>query len=199
MSNSTQSASSTTSQAKLPANVVPVNLDERKKKNEAWMSAFKKTHGIKKQSTLPSATMQNNEWAIKSGWSMSDATTWRSLCEKAKYAMDDTEGIGLLCLIAETIEIANHCDGHPIAVINYARCEHGRAVWDLESVDYLKAHMLPAEEAHPVDIDQDDGPTPPNTPPSPKRKATAPGAPRKRVLIEASQPFDFDDDDCVRD
>lgn len=199
MSNSTQSASSTTSQTKLPANVVPVNLEERKKKNDAWISAYKKTHGIKKQAVLPSATMQNNEWAIKSGWSMSDATTWRGLCEKLKYAIDDTEGIAMLCLIGETIELANHCDAHPVGLIHYARTEHGKPVWDLDTLDYLKGNMLPAEDNHPVEIDEDDGPTPPNTPPSPKRKASAPGAPqRKRATFEPSQPFDMDDD-VIRD
>lgn len=197
MSNSTQSASSTTSQTKLPANVVPVNLEERKKKNDAWISAYKKTHGIKKQAVLPSATMQNNEWAIKSGWSMSDATTWRGLCEKLKYATDDTEGIAMLCLIGETIELANHCDAHPVGLIHYARTEHGKPVWDLDTLDYLKGNMLPQEE-QPVDIDQDVDDLP-ATPPSPKRKLAAPGAPsRKRAVYEASQPYDLDDD-VIRD
>ena len=133
---------------------------------------------------------------------MSDATTWRSLCEKVKYAIDDTEGIGLLCLIAETIEIANHCDGHPVALIHYARTAHGRPVWDLETVDYLKANMLPADADHPVDVDDDDGPTPPTTPNDPFATSTAscPGAPKRKraVHYEASQPYDMDDD-IVRD
>lgn len=198
----TTAASSTSSQSKVPSNVAVINIEERKKKNDAWISAYKKTHGIKKQAVLPSATMQHNEWSIKSGWSMSDATTWRSLCEKAKYAMDDIEGQGILCLIAETIDIANHCDGHPVGLIHFARTEHGRAVWDLESVDFLKANMLPAEADHPVEIDDDDSPTPPSTPNDPfhgKRKVSAPQAPsKKRVLFEASQPYELDDD-VIRD
>jgi hypothetical protein len=198
MSNTNPNTASS-SQTKLPANVVPVNLEERKKKNDAWISAYKKTHGIKKQAVLPSATMQHNEWAIKSGWSMSDATTWRSLCEKAKYAMDDIEGQGILCLIAETIDIANHCDGHPVGLIHWARTEHGRPVWDLESVDYLKANMLPAEAVHHVDDDDDTVQSPPTTP-NPADGVTCPGAPkRKRLTYEASQPFEDIDADCVRD
>jgi len=196
--NSTMSQSTATT-VKSQANTLPVNLEERKKKNDAWISAFKKSHGIKKQSVLPSSTTQHNEWAIKSGWSMSDATTWRGLCEKVKYAMDDTEGIGLLCLIAETIEIANHCDSHPVGLIHFARTAHDRKVWDLETIDYLKANLLPAEDDHHVEVDHDDdGMTPPNTPPSPKRKASAPGAPQRKRMYEASQPFDMDDD-VVRD
>lgn len=198
MSNTQTSASSTSSQAKLPANVVPVNIEERKKKNDAWISAYKKTHGVKKQAVLPSATMQHNEWAIKAGWSMSDATAWRSLCEKLKHAMDDTEGIAMLCLIGETIELANHCDAHPVGLIHYARTEHGKPVWDLDTLDYLKANMLPQEDQPAIDIDADDDDIP-STPPSPKRKLAAPGAPsRKRVLYEASQPFEMDDD-TIRD
>lgn len=176
---------------------VKVDLADRKKKNDAWISAYKKGHGIKKQAVLPSATMQHNEWSIKSGWSMSDATTWRSLCEKVKYAYDDVEGEGLLCLIAETIEMANHCDAHPVGLIHFARTQYGRPMWDLESLDHLKANMVNPEEDHPdLQADQDDV-TPPLSPAHSKRKV-APPAPRKRPLPEASQPWDMDDD-VIRD
>jgi len=204
MSESAQASSSSThTQTKLPANVVRVDLEDRKKKNAAWIGAYKKTHGIKKQTTLPSATTAHNEWAILQGWSMIDATTWRSLCEKAKYATDDTEGVGILCLLAETIDIANHCDTHPVGLLHNARTAMDRKVWDLDSVDFLKANLLAevdeTAEREGFIPDDDDGPTPPNTPPSQKRKVSAPSAPsRKKAMYEASQPFDIDDD-VVRD
>jgi hypothetical protein len=164
-----------------------VDLVERKKKNEAWMRAFKKTHGIKKQSVLPSATTQHNEWAIKEGWSMMDANTWRSICEKAKFATDDTEGEGILCLISETIAMAGHCDAHPIALIHLARTQYERKVWDLDALDYMKEHML-----HDASV--------PNTPEH-AVESSVPSAPRKRRMIEdqASQPFSLSDDDVIRD
>lgn len=140
--NAAATTSAAVQKASLPLNITKVDLEDRKKKNDAWIRAFKKTHGVKKQTTLPSQTMQHNEWAIRSGWSQSDATTWRALCEKAKYAIDDTEGLGLVCLIGETIAMANHCDAHPIALINFARTSHGRPVWDLDTLDYLQAHLL---------------------------------------------------------
>ena len=119
-----------------------IDLEDRKKKNDAWISAFKKSHGIKKQSVLPSQTMQHNEWAIKTGWSMSDANTWRQLCEKAKFAMDDNEGVGILCLLSETVAMANHCDSHPIGLIHFARTARGRPVWDSGHVGLSPTNML---------------------------------------------------------
>lgn len=170
-----------------------VDLEDRKKKNDAWISAFKKTHGIKKQSVLPSATMQHNEWAIKSNWSMSDATTWRSLCEKAKYAIDDQEGVGILCLVSETIAMANHCDSHPIGLIHFARTAHGQAVWDLDALDYMQAHMLDDDERVP--FHDADGETPPATL---EAEMSAPPAPRgKRRALESTQAWD--DHDELRD
>lgn len=182
--------SASTTQAKMPTNVVKIDLEDRKKKNAAWISAFKKSHGVKKQSVLPSATMQHNEWAIKSGWSMSDATTWRGLCEKAKFAMDDTEGVGILCLLSETVAMANHCDSHPIGLIHFARTSHGRPVWDLDTLDYLKDHLLDEVSS-----------TPPGSP-----EMAVPGAlddrPRTKRRLDfeeqATQPYDIDDD-IVRD
>ena len=167
-----------------------IDLEDRKKKNTAWISAFKKTHGVKKQSVLPSATMQHNEWAIKSGWSMSDATVWRGLCEKAKFAMDDTEGVGILCLLSETVAMANHCDSHPIGLIHFARTSHGRPVWDLDTLDYLKDHLLDEVSS-----------TPPGSP-----EMAVPGAlddrPRTKRRLnfeeQATQPSDTDDD-VIRD
>lgn len=144
--NAAATTSAVAQKASLPLNITKVDLEDRKKKNDAWIRAFKKTHGVKKQTTLPSQTMQHNEWAIRSGWSQSDATTWRALCEKAKYAIDDTEGLGVVCLIGETIAMANHCDAHPIALINFARTSHGRPVWDLDTLDYLQAHLLDEDE-----------------------------------------------------
>lgn len=144
--NAAATTSAVAQKTSLPLNITKVDLEDRKKKNDAWIRAFKKTHGVKKQTTLPSQTMQHNEWAIRSGWSQSDATTWRALCEKAKYAIDDTEGLGVVCLIGETIAMANHCDAHPIALINFARTSHGRPVWDLDTLDYLQAHLLEEED-----------------------------------------------------
>lgn len=182
-----QNNSATSSQAALPSNVVKVDLEDRKKKNEAWIRAFKKSQGIKKQSVLPSATMQHNEWAIKTGWSMSDATTWRSLCEKAKFAMDDNEGVGILCLLSETVAMANHCDSHPIGLIHYARTAHGRPVWDLDTLDYLSNNM--------VNSDSEESPA--------QAVTSTPDAPKKRRLVfesQATQPDDIDeDDDIIRD
>lgn len=173
-----------------------VDLEDRKKKNDAWISAFKKTHGVKKQSVLPSATMQHNEWAIKSNWSMSDATTWRSLCEKAKYAIDDQEGVGILCLVSETIAMANHCDSHPIGLIHFARTAHGQAVWDLDALDYMQAHML--DDGERVPFSNPDGPTPPGTPEADMKELSAPSAPRgKRRALESTQAWD--DHDELRD
>lgn len=189
-------AAATTSQANLPTNVVKVDLEDRKKKNDAWIRAFKKTHGIKKQSVLPSATMQHNEWAIKSSWSMSDATAWRTLCEKAKFAMDDTEGIGILCLLSETVAMANHCDSHPVGLIHFARTSHRRPVWDLDTLDFLQQNLL-SEEPN----------TPPGTPnqdpaASPTYEGHLKEKKRRRLLVEdqPTQPYASDDDDeIIRD
>lgn len=172
-----ENAAATTSAAvqktSLPLNITKVHLEDRKKKNDAWIRAFKKTHGVKKQTTLPSQTMQHNEWAIRSGWSQSDATTWRALCEKAKYAIDDTEGLGVVCLIGETIAMANHCDAHPIALINFARTSHGRPVWDLDTLDYLQAHLLDDDEVG----------------------AKTPSPPKQTLLCDECVDIDDDDDE----
>lgn len=202
-----ENAAATTTKASLPLNITKVDLEDRKKKNDAWIRAFKKTHGVKKQTTLPSQTMQHNEWSIRSGWSQSDATTWRGLCEKAKYAMDDTEGLGVVCLIGETIAMAHHCDTHPIALIHFARTSHGRPVWDLDTIDYLSAHMLDDDNApQPVDDDQssDDGfnlpdeipPTQPmSMPQSPPAFPTQEEARKKRRRPLFGRKSKTDDDD----
>lgn len=205
--NAAATTSAATKKTSLPLNVTKVDLEDRKKKNDAWIRAFKKTHGVKKQTTLPSQTMQHNEWAIRAGWSQSDATTWRALCEKAKYAIDDTEGLGVVCLIGETIAMANHCDAHPIALIHFARTSHGRPVWDLDTLDYLQAHLLDDEDVvqttspphdECVDIDDDDGfdlpdeiqPTQPMSPPAFPSIEEARQKRRRRII---------DGDDNARD
>ena len=128
--------------------------------------------------------MQHNEWAIKTGWSMSDANTWRQLCEKAKFAMDDNEGVGILCLLSETVAMANHCDSHPIGLIHFARTARGRPVWDLDTLDYLQQNMLST----------------PNTPEEDHAVET-PRPNKRRLAFEdhATQPVDADDDDVLRD
>jgi len=199
MSNSntnTASSSRTLPETVLPKNVIRVDLTDQSKKNKVWITKFKRDNNVTKQTVLPSATMKHNEWAIKSEWSMSDATTWRSLCEKVKFALDDIEGEGLLVLIQETIMMAQHCGTHPIGLIHYARTEHGRVVWDVDSLDYLRAHLLPEEE-QALDVR-----TPPASPEPSKRKVQAPSAPRKRRLVEemqATQPQDDMSDDVIRD
>lgn len=163
---------------------------DKKKKNDDWIRAYKKASGQKKQTVLPSAVTQNNEWAVRAGWSLTDAATWRNLCEKAKYAGDGAEADGLISLLAETIEMAGHCDTHPIGLIHFARTAHGQKTWDLDTLDYLAAHMLT------VDAEKDGA-----QPPSPEiftEVGEAPGAPRKKARVrdyEATQPVELDDDD----
>lgn len=157
-----------------------INLPEQKKKNEAWIRAYKKASGQKKQTVLPSAVTQNNEWAVRKGWSMQDATTWRGICEKAKYASDEVDGDAIIALLLETIEIAGHCDTHPIGIIHFARTQHDRKVWDLDTLDYLQANLLGEQ-----------------TPPGSPRETEPPGAPVKRRRdYEATQP-DFLQEDTV--
>lgn len=176
------SSSSTTPQTKVPTTPIQISvLQDRKKKNEAFVRAYKKENNIKTQAVLPSATMANNEWAIKSGWSMSDATVWRGLCEKAKFATDDVEGDGIICLLKETIEMANHCDAHPVGLIHFARTSHGRPVWDLDTLDYLQANMLPSGATPEQIMDDDDDVT----------VTTTSG---KKRLFQPAQPFEFGDE-----
>jgi len=208
-------ASTTAATTVVPTVFTKVDLEDRKKKNDAWIHAFKKTQGVKKQTTLPSQTMQHNEWAIRSGWSMSDATTWRGVCEKAKYAFDDIEGLGIISLVGETIDMASHCNTHPIALIHFARTVHGRPVWDLDTIDYLKENMLSDDEKDSndiVDIDAPEGvvwgsddeadtgnmggdqPTQPMSPPtSPPAFPTEKRERKKRRLFEKRKPVSAED------
>lgn len=123
-------------------------------KNASFVSAFRKKAGIKVQSTLPSAVTLNNEWAVREGWGIVDATSWRSICEKAKYAQDDVEGDSILELLLETIELAAHCETHPIGIMNFARTSFGQKSWDIDSAHYLREHLLDDGEKAPVQEDQ---------------------------------------------
>jgi len=138
---------------------VPKNVPHTQARNKNWIRAFKKATGQKKQSVLPTATTQHNEWAISSGWSIIDAQAWRALLERAKFCHDDAEGEDLMALLLGTIEMGIHCGGvHPIAVINFARCEFGVKNWDSNALGFLKESLVgdaPVEEL-PEDVDDDE-------------------------------------------
>lgn len=84
---------------------------------------------------------------------------WRSLCERVKYARDDIEGESLLELMIETIEVAAHCNSHPIGLIAFARTNFGAKTWDIDTVHMLKDNLLGDDEipeGSEVDADDDE-------------------------------------------
>ena len=82
--------------------------------------------------------------------------------------------------------MANHCDSHPIGLIHFARTSRGRPVWDLDTLDYLQQNMLSPEAS------------PPNTP---EEEPSTHARSKRRLDFadQATQPYDMDDDGCVRD
>lgn len=132
----------------------PVDLAEQKKKNDAWIAAYKKASGVKKQTVLPSPTQAHNEWAVREGYSMQDAITWRNLCEKAKFGTGDIEAWGFWELLCETVDIAHHCDTNPIGLIAFARASLGIKEWSMETIDLIKDQLIPEEPNQ--DDDQED-------------------------------------------
>lgn len=88
-----------------------------------------------------------------------DACHWRSLCEKAKYAQDDIEGESYLELLVETIEMAAHCESHPIGLISFARTSYGAKTWDIDTLHMMKDQLLDEDEipeGHGTPVDEDD-------------------------------------------
>jgi len=162
---------------------------------------------------LASQVNDHNEWAIMSGYKIRDAQTWRSLCEKLKFSADSKNCEQLLDLFVDTIEIARHCDGHPIALINYAREELGIPRWDKTALDQVVNRLLCWEAEHgplngkdyfgedAVESASDD--EKPSSPGSKKRKGS-PVADLERfahdvidpvpsAAVPASQPYDESD------
>lgn len=111
-------------------------------KNKKFISAYRKAAGVKTQTEIKSAVTRHNEWAVREGWSINDAMRWRALCEAGKFAQDDIEGESLLELIIETIELAAHCEVHPIAIIGTARVSLGAKTWDIDTVHAFKKNLL---------------------------------------------------------
>lgn len=160
---------------------------QKKESNDKFIKSFKKASGQKTQTVLPSAVTANNEWAIKNDWSIVDAMHWRALCEKAKFARDDIEGESYLELLIDTVEMAAHCESHPIGLINFARTQFGAKTWDIDVLHMLKDNLLVDDQEggsseHPeVDVDDEE--------------ASGDGKKRRRLfpLDDASQPFAEDD------
>lgn len=172
-------ASSTTL---VPGGAYAAMQDElRKRKNAKFIANLKKISGQKKQTVLPSAVTQHNEWSVRMGWSMQDAITWRRVCEEAKYANDEVDGDAKLELLLGTIDLASSLDCHPIEVIKISR-EQGQKTWGIEDYFALRSMMESHEQTPPRE------PTP---------TMECPPAPRKRQLT-ATQP-DFLSDDDVDD
>lgn len=107
---------------------------------------------------------------------MMDATSWRSLCEKAKYARSDAEGSGIFAIVCDTIDLAAHCGTHPVGIIHFARTSFGLKTWDMDSVEFLKDNLLDQEDEDqpPSDHDDDetdlDGQMGGECPPAPKKR-----------------------------
>lgn len=164
-----------------------------KERNDNFVRAFKRINNIKAQSKLPSPTQLHDEWAIRQGWSVVDATTWRRLIDSARCASDDEAGKAVICLLRGTLLLADHCHGHPVGLLHVARTTFGHGVWNREALDDLTTNMLPS------DVDDDWEATQPTTPPqSPSHEA--PGAPKRlrRTFGDVYQP-DADDDDDISD
>jgi len=90
---------------------------------------------------------------------MQDATVWRAMCEKLKFAQDDVEGDATILQMMETIEMACHVEAHPVAVIHYARTQMDRKMFDLETLAFMRSNLLEHAE-----LDAKDVPPPPDSP-----------------------------------
>lgn len=131
-------------------------IEKRDATNKNFVKAFKKASGVKKQTTLPTASVLHNEWAVKHDWSMADAMTWRCLCEKVKYAQEDAESSALFAVIADTIDLSAHCETHPVGLIHFARTSFGLRTWDMDAIEFLKDNLLAEDDKAPSDHDDDD-------------------------------------------
>lgn len=131
-----------------------------KNKNSAFIKEWKKKNGVKTQTVMPTLVSVQNEWAIKNGFSITDAQQWRALCEKAKYCTEDAFAQGVIDLLTNTLEMASHVEAHPIGLINFARTAMGQKVWNKHAYDHLKANMLPTldlTEEGEEEADDEDG------------------------------------------
>jgi len=137
MTSSAQNSSTTTSST-TPAKYL--NAES----NADFMKKWKKARGATIQTKLPTPVTAQNEWAIKSGFSIADAQMWRNLCDKAKYGYDDASGLETLQLLVDTIDMATQCDGHPIGLMNYGRSAFAQQRWTPASIEMLRANMLPS-------------------------------------------------------
>jgi len=173
---------------KIP-NVVPRDLVQARAQNAVFIAAMKKASGAKKQLLLPSAATQNSEWAIKSGWSMQDAQTWRALVEKAKFATDDEEGKKLLSLVSATIVMAAHCHSHPVGLIHFARTEYAIKQWDAQAAAFLRENLLDDVADDVVEIVDDAEETEPD-----RDDESSSGTGKRRKYEHATQP-DFDENE----
>lgn len=119
---------------------------KKREANKKFVSAYRKAAGVKTQTEIKSATTRHNEWAVREGWSITDAMRWRTLCEAGKFAQDDIEGESLLELLIETIELAAHCEVHPIGIICTARESLGAKTWDIDTVHAFKKNLLSGDD-----------------------------------------------------
>lgn len=174
--NNTQKAATTTTLPTQPT----ANFKER---NDNFIKAFRRVNNIKTQTKLPSATQLHDEWAIRQGWSIVDATTWRRLVDAARTATDDIEGEGIIELLRGTLVIADRCNGHPIGLIHMARTEFGCDKWDIDALNFLTENLLPSTPSNGDEDYEEWQATQPTTPPQSPELRTAPGAP-KRLRIE---------------
>lgn len=177
--------------------IVPVDLVAAKKRNEAWIAAWKKANGVKKQATLPTKVEEHTAWVLQQGWSMRDAMAWKNLCEKAKFSASvpiDAD----LDLLHDTLELAAHVDTHPIGLICFARCELHQLEWTLRAAQAIRDRFIGVAC---VDEGEDDDVVvlvPPNTgrgTPEDDDDAPTSGEGKKRKFIpmtQASQPYDDD-------
>lgn len=173
---------------------MPLSAKEKKEFNDNFVKAFKKQSGVKKQTTLPTASVMHNEWAIKSGWSMADAMTWRCLCEKVKFAQDDAEASALFAVVNDTIEIAAHCQTHPVGLIHFARTSLGVKNWDMDAIEFVKDNLL----MDPTDPDNEatlhlDQPEDQDDIEDDRHQDDFHEPAGKRKRMEASQPWQADD------
>jgi len=173
------------------ANVVVMSLEERKKRNDAFVANFKRAGSAMKQTTMQTKSEKFTAFVLENGWSMKDMRTWTALCEACKTCQSPRDIGEAMRLLSDTIDLAVHLDVHPIGLICYARAEFKQFDWTMAALEVVRSRLLVEEEAEEdvvvdltADEDNDDEEETVEEDLNPKAKLVCPGAPSRKRRLE---------------
>lgn len=179
--------------SKLPSNVEKIDLAEQKQKNEKFISEWKRSHGVMKQTKLHTKSEVFSAWVLDNGWSLNDIRAWNRVLDALKLESVCENWPATHTLVLQTLEVAEHLRVHPVGMLCYARVHMKKPVWDLETLVAFRSTLLAEERAEESSSTAASATA---TPPCSPRRVECPPAPRKRQRRGIVDVEPDDEDDC---